>query len=157
MAAGSPDLVSNCMIVIEPPRLFFDRAHARQHQLECDQHGFQHHVANPHEHLDGWDQAIMNFFIGQPGAVVLFMRAVNTLARHCRAGCKRDRERAKIIIIRAMGRLVREGRLKRVRRRYVRVNAAEVRPRPIIPRGVPLPDAHALRAGSSAGSTTTLA
>ena len=75
----------------------------------------------------------MRFFIAQPGVVIPFMSAVNSLVKLCRARCKSDREKAKIEIIRALGRLIREGRLVRVRRKNVRVNEAQVPHEPIIP------------------------
>jgi hypothetical protein len=128
--------------VIEMANL--DRADERERQTERDRCKFQHRVENPVEHPDGWDSLILDFFIRQPGAVVLFMRAVNSLVKHFRAGCKRDRERAKIIIIRAMGRLIRQGRLKRVRRCFVWANEAEVPHKPVIPLGVALPKAGVL-------------
>ena len=141
------------MLIIEPFDLFLYRAEQRQQQAECERQEFQRQVANPVEHADGWDTAIMAYFVSQPGAVVLFMTAVNNLARHCRARCKRDRERAKIILIHAIGRLIRQGRLKRVRRRFVRVNEGEVPQKPVNPLGVLPPDVGTLRPGVSVGST----
>lgn len=143
------------MLIIEPPALFLDRENERERQTERDRCKFQHHVENPNEHADGWDLVIMSFFVSQPGAVVLFMSAVNGLVKHCRPRCKRDRERAKIIIIRAIGRLIRQGRLKRVRRRFVRVNEAEVPHRPVIPIVGSLPRVEVLQPCASVGSTKT--
>ncbi len=141
------------MLIIEPPDRFFDRIKDKQCYYAKQYREFDHHNATQKEHPDGWDYVIMNFFIRQPGAVVLFMRAVNALVRHCRSRCKLDREKAKIIIIRSIGRLIREGRLKRVKRRFVRINQGELTGAPLIPTGVPLPKAQPIRPGASKGST----
>jgi hypothetical protein len=124
------------MLVIEPIDLFYDRAEQRRQESECERRIFQSQVANPTEHEGCWDGAIMTFFVGQPGMVVLFMRAINVLAKQCRTECKRDREQAKVILIKAIGRLIRQGRLKRVRRRFVRVSETEVPAKPVMPLGI---------------------
>ncbi len=114
---------------------------------------FLHQVANPQEHADGWDETIMSFFINQPRLVILIMRAVNVLTKQHRYACKKHREQAKILVMRSIGRLIQEGRLKRVRRRYVSISAAELPPKPIIPLGALMPDAAKLEATIAAGST----
>ena len=127
------------MLLIEPPDLFFTRAEQRRQEAERERQEFHRQIAAQQDKADGWDRVIMDYFIGQPGTVVLIMRAVNILVKHCRARCKRDRERAKIPIIRAIGGLIRQGRLKRVRRRFVRANQAEVPSKPVLPMGVAVP------------------
>lgn len=141
------------MIVTEPYDLFLKRASERERQIERERRAFEHRVANPTEHQDGWDDAIMSYFVSQPGAVLLFMGAVNDVVKKCRAKRKRDREQAKIIIIRSIGRLIRQGRLKRVRRRYVRVNEAEVPHVPVIPISLVRSSSAAFQARVSEGST----
>jgi hypothetical protein len=111
---------------IEPPDMFFRRLEDKQREVDRI-------LSHPTEHPSGWDETIMRFFIAQPDAVMLFMRAVNALVKQCGARCKRERETAKIAIIHALGRLIRQRRLVRVRRRYVRVNTGEVPQAPVIP------------------------
>ncbi len=113
-------------VLIEPPDLFLRR-------MQETQRDFEWGLAHPTEHPSGWDEAIMRFFIGQPGVVIPFRRAVNTLAKLCRPRCQRDRDQAKIAIIRCLDRLAREGRLVRVGRRHLRVNEGEVPHAPILP------------------------
>jgi hypothetical protein len=125
------------MIIAEPTDLFLNRAYERERRLERERREFQYRVSNSTEHEDGWDDTIMAYFGSRAGQVVLYMRAVNAISRQCQAKRKRDRERAKIIVIRSIGRLIREGRLKRVRRRFVRVNEAEVPHVMVIPMGTP--------------------
>lgn len=90
-------------------------------------------LSQPTEHPSGWDEAIMRFFMAQPNAVMLQVRVANALVKQCSARSKPAREAAKIEILRALGRLMRQRRLIRVGRRSVRVNAGEVPRPPVIP------------------------
>ena len=66
-----------------------------------------------------WDHDILNFLRRHHGQPLHFMRAVNSVARTRQHGCNRHRVQAKRQIILALGRLVRVGRVTRVRRKYV--------------------------------------
>jgi hypothetical protein len=141
-------------LIIERPELSYNRAEQQQRRVERERRIFQLQIENPADHSDGWDQVIMNFFSWRPGEVVMFMRAVNVLAKQCRASCKRDREAAKILIIRSIGRLIREGRLRRVNRRFVRISQGEIRGQPVIPDIAPLLDTQGIQRCYSTGSTS---
>ena len=67
----------------------------------------------------GWDHDILMFVDRHHGQPLHFMRAVNSVARTREHGCNRHRVQAKRQIILALGRLVRAGRVTRVRRKYV--------------------------------------
>ena len=140
-------------LIIEPPELACNRAAQQQRRLERERRTFQHQTKNSTEHGDGWDRVIMDFFRWRPEEVVMFMGAVNALAKQCRASCKRDREAAKILIIHSIGRLIRDGRLERVNRRFVRINPGEIRGKPVIPDVAPLPSNQATQRRYSLGST----
>lgn len=114
------------MIIVEPPDMFFRRLEDKQREVDRI-------LAQPTEHPSGWDEAIMRFFIARPNAVMLQVRVANVLVKQCSARTKPAREAAKIQILRALGRLMRQRRLIRVGRRSVRVNAAEVPRPPVIP------------------------
>ena len=129
--------------IIEPPDLFVHRQEQKQREVDWV-------LSHPAE--DGWDEAIMRFFIAQPNVVMLQMRAVNELVRQCSARSKPAREAAKIEILRALGRLMRRRRLIRVGRRSVRVNAGEVPRPPVIPLDEFQRNRPALESSLSAGS-----
>jgi hypothetical protein len=112
-------------IFIEPAELYFKRAAQKRSE-------FDRILQNSPADISGWDSAIMRFFVTHQGSAVLFMRAVNALAKQCCARNKRERESASLLIMRAMGRLIREGRLVRVHRRFVRVHMTQVTAKPII-------------------------
>ena len=141
------------MQFIEPDDLFLLRTARRAQDVERRRQEFKHQIDRPAEHGDGWDSLIMAYFIGQPRAVILYMRAVNALVKHCRAHNKKEREKAKVLIIRAIGRLIREGRLKRVKRRFVRVSGGEIPQTPIIPFGNLIPGTGRSRSHVASGST----
>lgn len=111
---------------IEPPDLFLRRLDQKQREVD----GI---LSQPTEHPSGWDDSIMRFFIAQPNLVMLQVRVPNELVKQCSARTKSTREAAKIEILRALGRLMRQRRLIRVGRRSVRVNAGEVPRPPVIP------------------------
>ena len=67
----------------------------------------------------GWDHDILMFLGRNQGRPVHFMRAVNSVARTREHDSNRRKVAAKREIILALGRLVRVGRVTRVRRKYV--------------------------------------
>ena len=90
------------MWISEPPDCYHERL-ARLHSLA----GLS------------WDHDILMFLGRNQGRPVHFMRAVNSVARTREHGCNRRKVEAKREIILALGRLVRAGRVTRVRRKYV--------------------------------------
>lgn len=139
------EYLSGMQIIIEPPDLFLRRAEEKQREVDW-------FLTHPTEHLSGWDEAAMRFFIAQPNLVMLQVRVANELVKQCSARTKPAREAAKIEILRALGRLMRQRRLTRVGRRSVRVNAAEVPRPPVIPLDEFRRNRRALEASLSAGS-----
>jgi len=133
-------------LIIEPPDLFIRRLEQKQREVDRI-------LSQPTEHPGwDWDETIMRFFIAQPRAVMLQVRVANALVKQCSARTKPAREAAKIAILRALGRLMRQRRLVRVGRRSVRVNAAEVPRPPVIPLEEFRRNRRALAASLSAGS-----
>ncbi len=121
------------MDLIEHPDLYYARMAEKQRQREIALAKLQFQVEHPAEHPDGWDRAVINFFLSQPNVIVHFMKPVNILIKQCRAKTKAEKEKAKRLIIHTITRLLRAGRLKRVGRHRIRINAAEVPSPPIIP------------------------
>ena len=60
---------------------------------------------------------------------VRIVNLVNMVARHGNFSCRSDRETGKIVLLKLVGKLIRTGRLDRVRRRFVTIPASDERRR----------------------------
>lgn len=142
-------------MIVEPHELYARRAEQKEYLRGVELLKFRNQIAHPTEHPDGWDRAVMDFFIAQPHAILRIVTVANTLAKDFRTKCRKDRDRVRLLVMGTVGRLIQQARLKRVRRCFVRVNMAEISAPPIYPIGSRAPVAGENPARRRDGSTPT--
>ena len=99
------------MFICEPAASF-----ARRQAPQCPQPGlFAVPVIDPNR----WDQPILAYLRQNSAQPVLLVRAVNAVVKTRRHFSTRHRNAMRIEILRALGKLIRQGQVVRIKRRFV--------------------------------------
>lgn len=100
------------MFICEPSAIFAERQVRRIHAA-------RDLLTAPLADKTGWDQAIMFTLQRSSGEPILLVRLVNMVVKDCRHSSTRHRDAMRVDILKALGSLVRRGRIVRLKRRFV--------------------------------------
>lgn len=100
------------MIFVQPAETYAEQSVSRSNAVN-------RLLTAPLADLTGWDEAILHILRCSGNQPILIVRVVNLAVKTCRHNSTRHRDAMRTDIFRAIGSMVRRGRLVRVKRRFV--------------------------------------